>query len=861
MFVRLSASVLAFMMAIFPVVPAYVLAESDLGGPPTDETEEEKTEPPKEDDAESETESDEDESKREESGEAPADEEKDRLGDTEEADIEESEVVSDEDVGTDDGSGSGARPDIANAEETGEGDTVSAAGTIEDGGSGPEAVSDPISRREDMSEYSDRHDVSDRTVGAAVERADDGSSTGIMNTDDADVTVAVSASSDTGDNAVSDTGDDVTLGTGDADAVAVAVNDVNTTVVGTVDRSVTDLDGTTEGDLDLFGDFLDVLAETEDDRLLSDPNVVMPVGNGNVAEVTNEAFASAGTGDNAIADAEGDAAIDTGDASALAAVVNLVNLNLIGSGLFAVIDNFGEFTGDIILPGIGILSGLGTSGPVTVENGNEAVITDTLSASADTGGNAVSDTDGDAVIGTGDAVAVADSRTVANLNLVGDSWLYFLFNNFGTWIGQVIDGDEVIADSSVFSYGLGSSDEASCEDGCGALPVVSNDNRAVITNTVSASADTGGNTITGAEGDATIGTGDASAVAGIFNLVNVNIVGSGWFFGVFNNFGTWRGNIVFAYPDLAVAIDDGRDSALSGDPLTYRVTVENRGLATAEGVRLDTDFPEGWSGIPDVPTTMLPGDSFVFEVSGTVGDLPAGTILSASASVKSGTVEKHPENDTASDSTTVDAVHAVATGWDFFGGDSDSDDYDASLRLTRDAGSGTTLSGGGSVVSRITVRNDGRGTVSDIVVEDVISDPDGGGLGTLLFTVGDLDPGEGAVIDYEILVPTGSAPGTYLATAIAKGDDTESDRSLGGFTVLAVPVAFAGELPDGPVTEDSDTFPVATAYANPRTLGVSDAVGRSLPIWMLLFSGVAYHLAVNWSLFPNRKRFSYETEN
>jgi hypothetical protein len=499
---------------------------------------------------------------------------------------------------------------------------------------------------------------------------------------------------------------------------------------------------------------------------------------------------------------------------------------------------------------------------MVVENDNETIVADTVFAEAATGDDSVSADSGDSDIATGSSLAIADSRTVADVNVVGDRWVYFLFNNFGTWIGEVIDGDGMFADGNPFMYAVGAdTSPVPSEDGSASVVSLSDRNLAVLENRVSASARTGGNAVSDAEGDVSVDTGDATALAGVFNLANVNVVGNDWLFGVFNNFGVWRGNIVFAYPDVAVTIDADRDVVVPGSGASYRVSVVNAGLADAEGLRVSGSFPDGFGGIPDVPETLHPGEGFFFDVEGTVDDLPSGTILSATVSAETEGVETHKENNDASDSMTIESVRAEVSEWDFFDSDTDADNdgYDdvfvASLELSREDGSGTVVSGGGHVSANITVRNDGDETIRDVAVEDVISDPSGRDIASLFFPVGDLYPGEGAIIEYEILVPIGSDPGSYRTVAVASGDEAESDRSTGGFTVLAS-VAASSEDPSGGSVPESSGLPIETASAEPRVLGIVEESSRFMPIWMLLFSGVAYHLAINWSLFPKRKRYS-----
>lgn len=676
------------------------------------------------------------------------------------------------------------------------------------------------------------------------------------------------------------------MDTGDATADATLVTDVNVNIVGEdIVKDVVEFSGHTEGDVNLLGHFLaleDATEEEEEDEAeegRDDGEEARPeegegesdglsVVNTNTAEISNTVSADADTGANTVTGAKGDAAIDTGDALAMAALVNLVNINLVGeNGLFSVINNFGEWIGDIVLPGDGLLSVPGSASTLrTTENSNVLELTETVSASASTGGNTVEGTGGAATIDTGDALAFARSETLTNMNFVGNAWVYFLFNNFGVWVGQVIDGDEVVGDS--YSYALGDDTETDDaeEDGngectepdCTDIVAVSNVNTAVIRNTVVADASTGGNAITDAEGAASIATGGATAVAGVFNLANVNIVGSDWLFGVFNNFGTWRGNLVFAYPDLAVSIDDGADEANPGDGMAYRVTVENVGKAEAEEIRFSLDLPDGFlpdGTVPEIPERLAAGDGFSFEVSGTVAPGMVGTTLFATAAASTGTTEKHGENNADTDETDIVLPASSITR---VSDDSDDDD-EGEFSIRRETFGADSVAPGGAVGCRITLMNDGDVPLYGVEVVDTFAAPDGFEFDSYLWDVGFLAPDEGVIIEYAFQAGVSSSPGRYLATARATGregddDKVKSRKAYAAFTVI--PAAYAETI-----TEEDD-FPeiVETAEAVPETLGVSEVAKREFPIIFLILSGIAYALLMNWSWVPKLRYETYGKE-
>lgn len=664
------------------------------------------------------------------------------------------------------------------------------------------------------------------------------------------------------------------IGTGDADATAVLISDVNTTIVGTdVAAEVITVGAGNGGDVDLLDAFVatekenGTVTETNEAETADGSGSGVAVVNGNEATVENTVGASAETGDN-IVESSGDAAIDTGDAGALAAVVNVVNTTLVGSnGLLAIVNIVGDYAGDIILPGEGLLSfGDGGSGSLeTVENGNEATIENTVTASADTGDNTIEDS-GSASITTGDATAVATSETVANTNFVGDNWLVVVVNVFGEWLGGIVDGEDADGDGVVGYFFGGGEDGEGCETDCDGIVSVSGKNVAYVINTVTASADTGGNGITGA-GDSSISTGDATAVAAAFNFVNNNIIGSNWLLGIVNVFGSWGGNLVFAYPDLVTSVSDGRETALPGDTLEYQVTVENRGKADATDVAVSFRLPDhseyrSASGGADhdggVVTWRLSGmkkgenKSFSVTVSVDGGTEDEADLL-AYALAATGTAEKHPEDNGSEDSTRIDIPDARITGFD-----ADDDPYHTGLRVRRSNPEGAYR--GGEVVTHwITVENTGKNPAYDVVAKDAFRSPDGTLIAELEWDLGAIDSGDGLRIEYTIAIPAQVGAGEYRYTARAEGRqyDDEEIRSKKAYAMLAIAGSafastFGAQTAEAAPPEDVP-IPGEVRGADAATIG-EVARGREFPFWMLLLSGLAYALMINWSFFPRDNR-------
>lgn len=56
-----------------------------------------------------------------------------------------------------------------------------------------------------------------------------------------------------------------------------------------------------------------------------------------------------------------------------------------------------------------------------------------------------------------------------------------------------------------------------------------------------------------------------TSAANLFNLVNLNILGSRFFMGIVNILGDWSGNTIFAYHDMAVNLTNGSGQVMVGE--------------------------------------------------------------------------------------------------------------------------------------------------------------------------------------------------------------------------------------------------------------------------------------------------------
>jgi len=660
------------------------------------------------------------------------------------------------------------------------------------------------------------------------------------------------------------------INTGDVQSVVNILNNINSNIVGeNWTQLIYDIQGLYEEDINLFEYFVDLLENADDTSL----NALLDIYNENTANITNTVIAGANTGNNTTNNNGGDVNIDTGDAIAGANVVNLVNQNLVGNNwVFAVINVFGLWTGDLIVPGVGLLEGgqdLGYSN-VEIVNENNADIDNNATADVNTGNNIVESNGGDAIITTGDANASVDIVDIVNTNIVGSNWFFLMINNMGEWSGNILHGNgEGSGFQTVFSYAFDSVDGMF---NLGSLNV-HNNNSANIQNNVNVQANTGGNIANDNSGDANISTGDALAWANIFNFVNNNIVGNNWMFSVVNIMGEWTGDTVFAYPDLNVTIDDGKDVATVGERLQYSVTYQNAGEAAAEDVEVMMTLPKEVTYETDTSGKspsgngdnlvwnlggIASGESKTFTVAAVINtDVTGQDVIKSVAGVHTDTAEVKLNNNYASDQTSVAvpevAVNSIDANANTF---MNNLKIHPNLALSRTSNIVGAVHSGDTVAHRVVMENTGDSPIYGIELTDEVKDATGATLLEYKWDeVGDLLAGEAIIVDYAIIINDDINPSEYSFQASAVGTDVlddEVDSNKGSMMMAVAAMTYAQN--DVQVDMGPHFIEQAQASDGGMVLGVQEQGDTSFWIWFV--SLLLYALVINWTLFPKNKKFN-----
>ena len=467
---------------------------------------------------------------------------------------------------------------------------------------------------------------------------------------EATLEATASAESVSGQNEITEAGGDAMIETGDSISQAALANLVNSNILGSnFEFFLLPIFDAQSGDIDLNALWKLIQQKiAEQSASLEGANNVYII-NSNQATVNLTADSTAISGQNSASQNGGGATIYTGDSIATANIFNLINLNIIGSNfLFGVINIFGSLTGNIIVPSpyrfLEYLAQNGLYDESLIGNHNYALVSSDVNANADSGTNSQLNESSQS-LASGDAIAYASNTTFANLNILMANWYFLILNNFGFWSGTV-DSWENSASSTPqtdesATYELNNPQTITGEANGGNTDVV-NQNSVEVYADVHASAVSGQNN-TWNNLFSWIRTGRSIALANIFNLLNTNIIGSNFFMPIINLFGAWRGNLVFAYPNLQVSMTADKEEVNYGDSLNYTVTYENIGYEEARNVTLNIALPaEASLNSVSGPKFAANGNSLQFFV----GDVSAKSGGSFSISVNINKLTSQSRNNT-----------------------------------------------------------------------------------------------------------------------------------------------------------------------------------------------------------------------
>ena len=278
--------------------------------------------------------------------------------------------------------------------------------------------------------------------------------------------------------------------------------------------------------------------------------------------------------------------------------------------------------------------------------------------------------------------------------------------------------------------------------------------------------------------------------------------------------------LVNAEADLSVTKTGSPDPVLSGEQLTYTLIVSNSGPSPGTSVTLTDTLPaevdfvssnssqgscSGTSPITCALGTVQSGDSATVTI--VVSPNSPGELINTTT-VDSSVADPDPSNNTATATTTVDALALPP------------DEVGADLSLIKVASADPVLLGS-QLTYTLTVTNAGPSTGADAVLTDTLpgsvtfvsaSDGCGEAQGTVTCTLGTIETGDTATVS---IVVTPNSTGDLTNTATVTSSVADPDPSNNTATVTTTVDTLA--LPPGEVGADLSLIKLASA--DPVLLG------------------------------------------
>ncbi len=310
------------------------------------------------------------------------------------------------------------------------------------------------------------------------------------------------------------------------------------------------VNGNVVGDLLLDPALIMSLQPASDSSSTNSLSNNLTVNNNASTAINNDITVGATSGDATVNKNTSGGSATTGDANAIANVINVANSDLTaGQTFIGTINIYGNLDGDILLPANLLQSLVASNGP-----GSNATIASSTtndlgvhSAVAQTIDNNVvtSAVSGNATVANntsaGNGTTGNANTNVTLLNLTGhklvaaDSLLVFV-NVLGNWVGLIMDAPTGATSAALAGNVSSDTTMANTAD-------ITDTSTTAITNKVNVKAQSGDASVTNntSAGDAT--SGNATASANILNIANDNLTLSNWFGVLFINvFGTWSGS-------------------------------------------------------------------------------------------------------------------------------------------------------------------------------------------------------------------------------------------------------------------------------------------------------------------------------
>ncbi|MCA9325574.1 hypothetical protein KDA23_05960 [Candidatus Saccharibacteria bacterium] len=369
----------------------------------------------------------------------------------------------------------------------------------------------------------------------------------INSTTNATVTNKLGSTSTTGDATVMNNTVAGSAASGNAQSIANVINMLqsNSDLGATAATFVANIDGDVQGDLIIDPGAL----QPTTSNVNSNNNLQLNVDNN--GQIVNDLQLDATSGKATVANNANAGNATSGNAQAVANVVNMVNSMISAQQSFlGVININGNFNGNILMPQKFLDSLLASNAPhsdVTVSQNtlnnfvaninSTSSIANNVNSTASTGNATVSGNTNAGSATSGNAKTNVTIFDITGLQVSGGNAMLVFVNVLGNWVGVLMNAP---VGATAAAYGGGVTNANSTMTNNVELNAVNNSG---ITNNVTTSAHTGDASVTNNTNAGSATTGDAETAVNLNNITNSYLDLTGWFGLLFINvFGNWNGN-------------------------------------------------------------------------------------------------------------------------------------------------------------------------------------------------------------------------------------------------------------------------------------------------------------------------------
>jgi len=298
------------------------------------------------------------------------------------------------------------------------------------------------------------------------------------------------------------------------------------------------------------------------------------------------------TGNNSASYNTGNGAIVSGDVDLAANILNLINSSFVGKVTVGMLNIFGNYLGDILLPksndpsNSGGIVAVSAGNSNTGQNSDNAAIAEdtykyifvssqtnsiqnTLPVNINTGNNNADYNTGNGSVQSGSINVKSNTASIIGAIFDGSKWYLLLINVLGDWFG----GSEAANNQNVVSGRDGeNSDIAASNDNTGqnsdntAVSSTKNDieikdnSQNAIENNMPVNINTGNNNANYNTGNGSVKSGDVNLIINFINFINSQIKAKDIGVLFVNIFGNWKGSV--KYEDKRVVkVDTAQNSS------------------------------------------------------------------------------------------------------------------------------------------------------------------------------------------------------------------------------------------------------------------------------------------------------------